>query len=161
MDMSDPRLILTRALEFHGHRCWASVAGVQFATGCTLGKGNMSKQPLGKLAVTLVEKKTHRALRGLPRTHGTGLSARGGRQACLHSLLGLRTGGQAELVVPMSPSARPHRNWRLGRQNPFTPGHVDCVEWSVAENGLTRRAARFPLARSRCPVPRRRRCSGT
>jgi formylmethanofuran dehydrogenase subunit E len=102
MDMSDTKLILTRALEFHGHRCWASVAGVraglaalrelgvrrsgggqlhavveigedhggmcfadgvQFATGCTLGKGNMSKQPLGKLAVTLVEKKTHRALR--------------------------------------------------------------------------------------------------
>lgn len=102
MDMSDPTLVLTRALEFHGHRCWASVAGVraglaalrelgvrrsgggqlhavveigedhggmcfadgvQYATGCTLGKGNMSKQPLGKLAVTLIEKKTHRALR--------------------------------------------------------------------------------------------------
>ena len=99
--MSD-REILHKTLEFHGHRCWASVAGlragiaalrelgvkrsgghqlhaiveigedhggmcfadgVQFATGCTLGKGNMSKNPLGKLAVTLVEKKTNRALR--------------------------------------------------------------------------------------------------
>ncbi len=93
---------LQKALEFHGHRCWASVAGVrvglaalrelgvkrsgggqlhavveigedhggmcfadgvQYVTGCTLGKGNMSKQPLGKLAVTVIEKKTNRALR--------------------------------------------------------------------------------------------------
>ena len=93
---------LQKTLEFHGHRCWASVAGVraglaalrelgvkrsgghqlhavveigedhggmcfadgvQYATGCTLGKGNMSKQPLGKLAMTLIEKKTNRALR--------------------------------------------------------------------------------------------------
>jgi formylmethanofuran dehydrogenase subunit E len=99
--MSD-RDILQKTLEFHGHRCWASVAGlrvglaalreldvkrsgghqlhavveigedhggmcfadgVQYATGCTLGKGNMSKQPRGKLAVTLIEKKTNRALR--------------------------------------------------------------------------------------------------
>lgn len=96
------RDMLQKTLEFHGHRCWASVAGlraglaalrelgvtrsgghqlhaiveigedhgamcfadgVQYATGCTLGKGNVSKEPLGKLAVTLVEKKTNRALR--------------------------------------------------------------------------------------------------
>jgi len=102
MEMSDSRQVLQRALEFHGHRCWASVAGVrvglaalrelgvkrsgggqlhavveigedhggmcfadglQFSTGCTLGKGNMSKLPLGKLAVTLIEKKSNRALR--------------------------------------------------------------------------------------------------
>ena len=102
MDMSDTKRILLQALEFHGHRCWASVAGVrvglaalrelgvkrsgggqlhavveigedhggmcfadgvQYVTGCTLGKGNMSKQPLGKLAVTLIQKKTNRALR--------------------------------------------------------------------------------------------------
>ena len=99
--MSD-KDILYQALVFHGHRCWASVAGVrvglaalrelgvrrsgggqlhavveigedhggmcfadgiQYTTGCTLGKGNMIKQALGKLAVTLVEKKTNRALR--------------------------------------------------------------------------------------------------
>ncbi|MGA8033911.1 MAG: FmdE family protein [Casimicrobiaceae bacterium] len=94
--------ILQEALRFHGHRCWASVAGVraglaalrvmgvkrsggtqlhaivetgedhggmcfgdgiQYATGCTFGKGNVAKQPYGKLAVTLVEKATSRALR--------------------------------------------------------------------------------------------------
>ena len=94
--------ILQEALHFHGHRCWASVAGVraglaalrvlgvkrsggtqlhaivetgedhggmcfgdgiQYATGCTFGKGNVVKQPYGKLAVTLVEKATSRALR--------------------------------------------------------------------------------------------------
>ena len=102
MDMNDTKRVLLQALEFHGHRCWASVAGVrvglaalrelgvkrsgggqlhalveigedhggmcfadgvQYVTGCTLGKGNMSKQPLGKLAVTLIQKKTNRALR--------------------------------------------------------------------------------------------------
>ena len=86
--MNDPRQTLLKALEFHGHRCWASVAGVraglaalrelgvkrsggrelhgfveigddhggmcfgdgvQYATGCTLGKGNLEKTPYGKL----------------------------------------------------------------------------------------------------------------
>ena len=99
--MSDPD-ILQEALRCHGHRCWASVAGVraglaalrmldvrrsggtqlhaivetgedhggmcfgdgiQYATGCTFGKGNVAKQPYGKLAVTLVEKASNRALR--------------------------------------------------------------------------------------------------
>jgi formylmethanofuran dehydrogenase subunit E len=100
--MSDDRETLLKALEFHGHRCWASVAGVraglaalrvlnvqrsggrqlhafieigedhggmcfgdgvQYATGCTLGKGNMEKTPYGKLAVTVIERTTNRAVR--------------------------------------------------------------------------------------------------
>jgi formylmethanofuran dehydrogenase subunit E len=100
--MSDDRQTLLKTLEFHGHRCWASVAGVraglavirllgvkrsggrqlhafveigedhggmcfgdgvQYATGCTLGKGNMEKTPYGKLAVTLIERATNRAVR--------------------------------------------------------------------------------------------------
>ena len=100
--MDDDRDILERALQFHGHRCWASVAGVraglaalrelgvkrsggrqlhafieigedhggmcfgdgvQYATGCTLGKGNMEKTPYGKLALTLIERTTNRAIR--------------------------------------------------------------------------------------------------
>ncbi len=98
----DKRTILDKALEFHGHRCWASVAGVrvglaaleklgvkrsggtqlygiveigeehggmcfgdgvQYATGCTFGKGNIHKNPLGKLGFTLIEKDTNRAVR--------------------------------------------------------------------------------------------------
>lgn len=98
----DHRLVLEKALEFHGHRCWASVAGVrvglaaletlgvkrsggtqlfgiveigeehggmcfadgvQYATGCTFGKGNILKQPYGKLGFTLIEKDTNRAVR--------------------------------------------------------------------------------------------------
>ncbi|WP_322793223.1 FmdE family protein [Bellilinea sp.] len=98
----DPRTVLEKALEFHGHRCWASVAGVrvglaaleklgvkrsggtqlygiveigeehggmcfgdgvQYATGCTFGKGNIRKNPLGKLGFTLIEKDTNRAVR--------------------------------------------------------------------------------------------------
>jgi formylmethanofuran dehydrogenase subunit E len=100
--MNDPRQILFDALTFHGHRCWASVAGVrvglaalrelqvkrsggrqlhgfveigedhggicfgdgvQYATGCTLGKGNLEKTGFGKLALTLIERTSNRAIR--------------------------------------------------------------------------------------------------
>lgn len=98
----DDRDILMDALKFHGHRCYASVAGVrcglaalrtlgvkrsggtqlyailetgeehggmcfgdgvQYTTGCTLGKGNIRKNPLGKLAFTLIDKDSNRAVR--------------------------------------------------------------------------------------------------
>ena len=94
--------ILMDALKFHGHRCWASVAGVrvglaalrtlgvkrsggtqlygiveigedhggmcfgdgvQYATGCTFGKGNIRKEPYGKLTLQLIEKATNRLVR--------------------------------------------------------------------------------------------------
>ena len=94
--------ILMDALKFHGHRCWASVAGVrvglaalrtlevkrsggtqlygiveigedhggmcfgdgvQYATGCTFGKGNIRKEPYGKLALRLIEKAANRLVR--------------------------------------------------------------------------------------------------
>jgi len=94
--------ILVDALKFHGHRCWASVAGVrvglaalrtlgvkrsggtqlygiveigedhggmcfgdgvQYATGCTFGKGNIRKEPYGKLTLQLIEKATNRLVR--------------------------------------------------------------------------------------------------
>mgnify|MGYP005845633165 CR=1 FL=1 len=99
--MTDKQILLD-ALKFHGHKCWASVAGVraglaalrqldaprsggtqvfgivetgeehggrccgdgvQYATGCTFGKGNLRKEPLGKLAVTVIDKDTNRAVR--------------------------------------------------------------------------------------------------
>ena len=98
----DDRDILLDALKFHGHRCWASVAGVrcglaalrtlgvkrsggtqlyailetgeehggmcygdgvQYTTGCTFGKGNIRKEPRGKLAFTLIDKDSNRAVR--------------------------------------------------------------------------------------------------
>jgi formylmethanofuran dehydrogenase subunit E len=95
--------VLLRAFEFHGHKCWASTAGVraglaalrtlgvqraassdalhcvveignnhgaqcfadgiQFVTGCTVGKGNIEKAGWGKLAITLVDKKSERSVR--------------------------------------------------------------------------------------------------
>jgi len=96
------RDVLDEALAFHGHRCWASVAGVraglaalrslgvarsggtqlyaivetgeehggmcfgdgvQFTTGCTFGKGNLRKNPLGKLAVTVIDKASDQSVR--------------------------------------------------------------------------------------------------
>lgn len=98
----ESKKILEKALEFHGHRCWASVAGVrvglaameklsvkrsggtqlygiveigedhggmcfgdgvQYTTGCTFGKGNIRKAPLGKLGFTLIEKDSNKAVR--------------------------------------------------------------------------------------------------
>ncbi|MEO0248831.1 MAG: FmdE family protein [candidate division WOR-3 bacterium] len=98
----DDKDVLMDALTFHGHRCWASVAGVrvglaalralgvrrsggtqlfavveigedhggmcfgdgiQYTTGCTFGKGNISKRLYGKLALTLIEKATNRSVR--------------------------------------------------------------------------------------------------
>lgn len=95
-------MVLEKALEFHGHRCWASVAGVrvglaaleklgvkrsggtqlygiveigeehggicfgdgiQYATGCTFGKGNIRKLGYGKFVLTLIDNKTGRSVR--------------------------------------------------------------------------------------------------
>ena len=100
--MNENRDVLLKALEFHGHRCWASAIGVriglaamaalgaersgasqlfaaveigekhgamcfadgiQYATGCTFGKGNLSKTHEGKLAVTQTETATGRSVR--------------------------------------------------------------------------------------------------
>ncbi len=47
--------------EDHCATCWAD--GVQVATGCTLGKGNIRKLGLGKWALTLIDKKGQRAVR--------------------------------------------------------------------------------------------------
>ena len=95
--------ILLDAFKFHGHKCWASTAGVraglaalralgvkrtgssdelhciieigdnhgaqcfadgiQYTTGCTLGKFNIAKAGWGKLAITLIDKKKERAVR--------------------------------------------------------------------------------------------------
>jgi len=102
MSATDDKQILFETLKFHGHRCWASVAGVraglaalrvlgvkrsggrqlhafveigedhggmcfgdgvQYTTGCTFGKGNMEKTSYGKLAVTLIERASNRAVR--------------------------------------------------------------------------------------------------
>jgi formylmethanofuran dehydrogenase subunit E len=47
--------------ENHGAQCFAD--GVQYATGCTLGKGNIEKTGWGKLALTLIDKKKEKAIR--------------------------------------------------------------------------------------------------
>jgi formylmethanofuran dehydrogenase subunit E len=98
----DDKEILMDALKFHGHTCWASVAGVriglaalrtlgvkrsggtqlysiveigedhggmcfgdgvQYTTGCTFGKGNIRKEPYGKLGMTLIDKAAERSVR--------------------------------------------------------------------------------------------------
>ena len=44
----------------HGGMCFAD--GIQYATGCTVGKGNLRKAGFRKLGVTLIEKASNRDL---------------------------------------------------------------------------------------------------
>jgi formylmethanofuran dehydrogenase subunit E len=48
----------------HCATCFAD--GVQVITGCTLGKGNIEKSHKGKWGITLIDKKTNRAVRVTP-----------------------------------------------------------------------------------------------
>jgi len=49
----------------HCATCFAD--GIQVITGCTFGKGNIEKTHKGKWAVTLIDKRTNRAVRVTPR----------------------------------------------------------------------------------------------
>ncbi|MFC0875124.1 FmdE family protein [Saccharicrinis sp. FJH2] len=50
--------------ENHCATCFAD--GIQVITGCTFGKGNIEKTHKGKWALTLIDKKTNRAVRVTP-----------------------------------------------------------------------------------------------
>ncbi len=52
--------------EDHCATCFAD--GVQVATGCTLGKGNIRKLHFGKWGLTLVDRRNGKAVRVVPRT---------------------------------------------------------------------------------------------
>ncbi len=49
----------------HCATCFAD--GIQVITGCTFGKGNIEKNHKGKWGVTLIDKKTNRAVRVTPK----------------------------------------------------------------------------------------------
>ena len=51
--------------EYHCATCFAD--GVQVITGCTFGKGNIEKTHKGKWGLTLIDKRTNRAVRVYPR----------------------------------------------------------------------------------------------
>jgi formylmethanofuran dehydrogenase subunit E len=59
---------LTALVEIDRDHCATCYAdGIQMATGCTFGKGNIQKLGYGKFAVTLIENKTGRSVRVLTR----------------------------------------------------------------------------------------------
>lgn len=59
---------LTALVEIDSDHCATCYAdGVQMATGCTFGKGNIQKLGYGKFAVTLIDNKTGRRVRVLTR----------------------------------------------------------------------------------------------
>lgn len=51
--------------DHHFSGCFAD--GVMFATGCTVGKGNFLRKPVGKFALTLLDPKTRKAVRIIPK----------------------------------------------------------------------------------------------
>jgi formylmethanofuran dehydrogenase subunit E len=59
---------LTALVEIDRDHCATCYAdGIQMATGCTFGKGNIQKLGYGKFAVTLIDNKTGRSVRVLTR----------------------------------------------------------------------------------------------
>jgi formylmethanofuran dehydrogenase subunit E len=59
---------LTALIEIDRDHCATCYAdGIQMATGCTFGKGNIQKLGYGKFAVTLIDNKTGRSVRVLTR----------------------------------------------------------------------------------------------
>lgn len=59
---------LTALVEIDRDHCATCYAdGIQIATGCTFGKGNIQKLGYGKFAVTLIDNKTGRSVRVLTR----------------------------------------------------------------------------------------------
>lgn len=58
-------LALVELGDDHCATCFAD--GIQVITGCTFGKGNIQKLGYGKWGVTLIDKKTQRAVRVVPK----------------------------------------------------------------------------------------------
>lgn len=59
---------LTALVEIDRDHCATCYAdGIQMATGCTFGKGNIQKLGYGKFAVTLIDNKTGRSIRVVTR----------------------------------------------------------------------------------------------
>lgn len=58
-------LALVEIGDNHCATCFAD--GVQVITGCTLGKGNIKKLNVGKWGITLINKKTQKAVRVVPK----------------------------------------------------------------------------------------------
>lgn len=58
-------LTLVELGDDHCATCFAD--GVQVITGCTFGKGNIQKLGYGKWGVSLIDKKTRRAVRAIPK----------------------------------------------------------------------------------------------
>lgn len=66
---------LTALVEIDRDHCATCYAdGVQMATGCTFGKGNIQKLGYGKFALTLIDNKTRRSVRVVTRPETIRLS---------------------------------------------------------------------------------------
>ncbi len=60
-----------------GHFATCFADGIQMITGCTFGKGNIKKLHYGKWGLTLVDTKTGRAVRAMPKSERMAASKKG------------------------------------------------------------------------------------
>lgn len=165
----DDRAILRDALQFHGHRCWASTAGVriglaalralgvprsggrslhamveigedhgamcfadgiQYTTGCTFGKGNVERSCEGKLAVTLVDGASNRAVRI---SYKPTLQPQIGASAFMRK----RTAGvPADQIPDEEQWELVNLVWDAPEDAVMTIGPVQSVEWREPEETL-------------------------
>ncbi len=160
------RDVLLEALRFHGHKCWASAAGVraglaalealgvqrsgakslhailehgdyhgarcfgdgvQYSTGCTLGKGNVERRARGKLAVTLIDKAGGKAVRVAYRPTLQ-------KQIRESSFMRKRSSGVPPTEIPESEAWElVDLIWDAPREQVLAVGPLDSVAWSEPE----------------------------
>ncbi len=60
-ELSMDKMVIVGIGDHHAGGCFAD--GVQFATGCTFGKGIMEKDPKGKWSAVLIDKKREKAVK--------------------------------------------------------------------------------------------------
>ena len=105
----------------HATMCFGD--GVQIATGCTFGKGNIEKLNYSKNAITLIDTKGNRAVR-------VSLNPEFQKQALGSQFVALRRQGvepkdiPAEIVDPLI-----ERIWSAATEELFIVGEVHQIDW--------------------------------
>ena len=119
--MSDELHCILEIGEKHGAQCFAD--GVQYATGCTLGKGNIEKAGWGKLGLRLIAKKKEKAVR---------VSYKPGRHKMIAESAFMRKRGQG--IPPTHIPEEEAREiadmvWEAPEDEVLTIGAVEHYDW--------------------------------
>jgi formylmethanofuran dehydrogenase subunit E len=111
--------------DHHGAMCFGD--GVQFATGCTFGKGNIEKTDKGKLGLTLVDKAGNRSVRA---SYKPTLQPRIKDSAFMRK----RAAGVPPTQIPQEEQWElVNLVWNAPEQDVMTVGPVQDTAWSEPE----------------------------